>query len=319
MLREQRTAIALALFIDLLFLVSAAVLLVQLRALDPGATCWKEAMGMTPPAEICRRALRDWATATDPVSFLTEMIGFLVPFLVGLLLIVPVTARAAQRRVPGGARELLGRMLPMLLIGLAGFVLVGILASTLRDTILAWNGSGPGRVMDLGALGHEGVSYVARGVMALGVGALVGALVRRPVAATAAAAVLVFTLTVAGSQLLQLQIARANATAVPVDRGDDGPFPMTLAYLGSSWVDREGRPVDLEVAVAQARAACPSCSEETVQARATGPLQEVLHVALPETWGTFFAADVVLALTIGGVSLLLTFPVALRRRRPPTT
>lgn len=317
-IREHRNAIALALFVDVLFLVSAAVLLVHLRALDPGDACWTGYITQGLSADGCGGVMRAWSEAADPARFLTEAVGFTVPFLTGLLLVIPSTARAARRPLPGGGRELLVSLLPMLAIAMAGFVLVAVLASVLRDTILAWNAWGHGRLLELDDLGYQGVSYVARGFMALGIGALTGALLRRPTLAFAAAAVLVFAMNTTGAHVVHAELARVSATGIELP-ATDVPGQWSIAYVGPGYRDDQGRTVDLDAARARFRETCSTCPDDGFSQWLEDSYERVVLVALPDTWGLFLATDVVLSLAIGGACLALTFPVALRRRRRPAS
>jgi hypothetical protein len=203
----------------------------------------------------------------------------------------------------------------MLLIGLAGFALVAILASTLRDTILAWNPWGHGRLLQLEDLGYEGPSYVARGFMALGIGALVGAALRRPALALGVSAVLVFAVTAGGARGIQGEVAQANATWIDISQRDDGPGIASLAYVAGGYQDAGGRFVDRQAEEARYRESCIGCTEDDIDAWLERSFHLAYAVALPDTYSIFFAVDVALALLLGGACLVLTFPVALFRRR----
>jgi hypothetical protein len=316
-LREGRIRLLVALGVGILFLLSTVVLLIQLRVLAPDPGCWvAEYVRNEMPTAACRRAFRGHAELSAQVRFLTEAVGFTVPFLAGLLLVVPVTARAAATGMAGGGRELLGRLLPMLLAGLALFALVGLLSTVLRDEILAWSAWGPGRRRQLEDLGVEGVTYVARGFMALGVGALVGTVVRRTWPALVAAAVATLLLASVGGDLLHQAVSEQVATWVQVDADAEVGIPV-LDWLSGGYRDTDGRVLTQEQAMDLQAARCPSCDPTRADEWVTRTFPTLYRVVLPDTYSTYFDTDVALSLAIGGACLLLTFPVALRARRRP--
>lgn len=282
-LRQHRTSVVASLLLFALCAGSALVLIAQLTALDPSAACWEGwyASGETGGPGGCGPQIQGFYRAADPGGFLTEALGVLAASAAGLLLVVPVTARAARGGSTTDGRTLLGQLLPMLLIGIAGFALLGFLFGVLRGLILEWSYLewGGGRRMQVQEMGYEGITFVARGFLVMGVGALLGGLLRRPAAAFALAVGLILGHTLLVVPVLRFEVAKAVATPV------SGPEHWNIGYV------------------------------VTYDRLPDGSLKRVVLVAEPETYTSFFTAEMVISLGVGGACLLLTVPVVARRRR----
>lgn len=318
-LREHRLAVLAALLLFALCAGSALVITAHLIALDPLPDCWRawyasgEADG---GPRRCEPEVYAFYAAADPGRFLTEAVGMIATTIAGLLLVVPVTARAARRGTGTDGRTLAAQLLPMLLIGLAGFIVLGFLFGGLRGLIQEWAYQewGGGRRMEVAELGYEGIPLVGRGVLVMGVGALAGALVRRPLVAGAVALALILGYTMLGTKVVASEVAMRVAT--PVADSAWGPWPWNVYYVGARYQLPDGRVVTPEEAVAHVIAQCPTCDPSMADQTMQRSMPRVTTVAQPETYSTFFAVDLAISLVVGGTCLLLTFPVVARRSRP---
>lgn len=317
-LRDHRLPVLAALLLFALCAGSALVITAQLIALDPLPDCWRawyasgEAGG---GPRRCEPEVYAFYTAADPGRFLTEAVGLIATTIAGLLLVVPVTARAARRGTRTDSRTLAAQLLPMLLIGVAGFIVLGFLFGGLRGLFQEWayQSWGGGRRLEVGELGYEGIPLVGRGILVMGVGALAGALVRRPLVAGAIALALLLGYTMLGTKVVASEVAMRVAT--PVVDSEWGPWPWNVYYVGTRYQLPDGRVVTPEEAVAHVLDQCPTCDPSVADQTMQQSLPRVTTVAQPETYSTFFAVDLGISLVVGGACLLLTFPVVAHRSR----
>lgn len=316
-LRDHRLTVLASLLLISMCAVSALIILAQVVALDPSPDCWQTwyDAGETGGVSSCRSEIDAFSVAAAPARFLTETIGPITMTIVGLLLTVPVTARAARRGAGTDARTMAARLLPMLLIGVAGFAFVAFLFGVLRGEILEWSYLewGGGRRMQVEEMGYEGVAFVGRGVLAMGVGALMGAVVRRPMLAGTVAAGLLLGYAMLGTPVVQSQITHAVATPVVTLNG--GPWAWSIGYDGIRYRLPNGSLATIEDAIDAILRQCPTCDSRIVGQQVQRTMERVTVVAEPSSYSTFFAVELLISVGVGVACLLLTFPIVRRRSR----
>jgi len=181
--RINRFEIVFVLALAALVGVSAWVLADQIRGLGlTDALCWPrdpDTAGYATPE--CDRMMESFWPLTSQAG-LIRVVLTIAPALLGVTLGVPVVARELELRTasfswaltPSRWRWLLARFLPMLLVGLVGLAVVAWAGTTLFDAL--WLGRyGP----DLTEVAAQGVALVVRGLAAVAVALLVGAIVGR--------------------------------------------------------------------------------------------------------------------------------------------
>lgn len=324
------SAILLALFAAWVWVVSS-----QLLDLDIPATCWPRTVDGDYASPGCNELMASFWEIDDGTGYPRVGLALLAP-IVGLLLGVPIVAREIELRTTELAwslalrrgRWLLARLLPMLLVGLVGFVVLAWLGVRLFDA-LAVGRQGP----DLTEVASQGPTLVARGLMALGIGLLVGSLVGRTLPSLVLGAVLVLAWSLVA--VPRIQESMFVDRAVWVSQNDsgwrDGAGPIAWVEGGRFDVTRPGRDGEPGARMDEGRdltplaeAACgPEPSEDDESPEATtywectdtfwGSL-EWERIVPASSYGHFQTVDAILGLAIGGVAILLTFPVVARRR-----
>lgn len=319
--RMHRVEVAIAVTLIGLTAVSAVVVQSHVVAAAVPATCWMEhwqhftqdpTLVKTPGCETRVEAF--WSVA-DEAGFVASPLAVTLPFIIGLLLGVPVVGGELELRTAALAWSLNGdrrrwlwsRLLPMLLLTLGGLTLAAWSVAELQRTAQPWNYLGPGRIPNLTELGSEGATLVGRGLMTLGFGLLAGAVLGRTLTAFAVGAILSFALLFVGAPLLQAVLGSQLAVWRELPAGEDIP---SLAEYRRGFLDSDGRfvPADPSSDV------CTDCSV-TASPQGTGaePTRVKLMVPL-EAYGTFEATETAVTSGIGILTILLTFPIVVRRR-----
>jgi hypothetical protein len=316
---EVVTAVALALVAT----IGAAVMYVLVTAANPPDTCWSEHWGVLfeggPRTAGCEdRVNAFWLTAFGS-NFVASPIGVLLPFVVGLLLGVPIVGRELELRtaalswsLTGDRRRwLLARFLPMLSLALVGLVVAALAIGEMQRAAHPWNYQGPGRIPHLTELGSEGPTLVGRGIMALGIALLAGALSGRTLPAFAVSAIACFALLFGGAPLLQATITYQVAVW---QEADEMGGPPSLATLRSGFRDRDGHFLTEQEGYDMLEEACNAgrCQESDPW-KELG-LTSTSLVAPIDSYPVFEAAETAATTAIGTLAMLLTFPVVSRRR-----
>lgn len=316
---EVLTTVGLALVAT----ISAAVMYVLVTAANPSDTCWIEHWGVlfeggtrTPGCEDRVNAF--WLTALGS-NFVASPIGVLLPFVVGLLLGVPIVGRELELRTAALSwsltgdrlRWLLARFLPMLGLTLVGLIVAGFAVAEMQRAAHPWNYMGPGRIPYLSELGSEGLTLVGRGVMALGIALLAGAIVGRTLPAFAASAICCFALLFGGAPVLQGAIV--DRVAVWQDQDESGG-PPALATLRQGFRDGDGRFVNEQQGYDMLEVMCATGGCEDSDPWKELGLTPVALVAPINSYPLFEAAETAATTAIGALAMLLTFPVVSRRR-----
>jgi ABC-type transport system involved in multi-copper enzyme maturation permease subunit len=332
--------LALAAFVG----VSAWVLADQIRSLGmTEALCWprNEDYGYATPA--CDAMMEQFWPLVSQAS-LIRVVLTIAPGLLGIILGVPVVAREVELRTasfswaltPSRWRWLIARFLPMLLVGVVALAVVAWAGTTLFDAL--WLGRyGP----DLTEVAAQGVALVVRGLAAVAVALLIGALVGRTMPA-----LLIAVVVFAGWGLLvvpraQAVLAEQRSTWVHSSNDDswiDGDSPLAYAEFGTFDVSRpgvNGEPgarITYEEWDAQLNARIlEACGEypgdDAQESRAGIAYQDCLDriqrdddpqwdKTVPRSaWGDFVALDVLMS-TLLGVGALLATVVVVAVRKP---
>lgn len=307
----------------------------QMLDLDIPGTCWPRTVNGDWASPGCDELMQTFWGHQSGAGYPRVGLALLAP-VVGLLLGVPVVAREIEMRTTELAwslalqrsRWLLARLLPMLVLAIVGFVVLGWLGSRLFTAMEVGRAS-----PDLTEVASQGPTLVARGLMALGIGLLVGALVGRTLPALVLAAVVVLAWSlVAVPSIQQSMFAERAVWTSDNDSGwRDGAGP--IAYLDSGTFDpskpgQDGEPgarLDPEMDFTpMVEAACGPEPEvyddspevrvyEECSQRTWGSIQ--WNLAVPASaYGHFQTVEAILGLAIGGVAILLTVPVVARRR-----
>jgi hypothetical protein len=272
----------------------------------------------------------------------------IAPALLGLILGVPVVARELELRTasfswaltPSRWRWLLARFLPMLLIGVVGLTVVAWAGTTLFGAL--WLGRyGP----DLTEIAGQGLALVVRGLAAVAVALLIGALVGRTMPA-----LLIGVVVLAGWGLFvvpQAQDVLAEQRSTWQQEGSWREGGSTLRYLDEGVFDasQPGQPGEPGARVdEQARydeiyrrlvATCGAapdgddpdydydspeyrtwtqCAEPFWNEEAGLETLRWNQVVPRSAWGDFVVLDVVMSLLLGGGALLATVVVIAVRK-----
>jgi hypothetical protein len=329
--RMHRFEVLITTALALLTTISAAVVFTHVTAANPPDQCWIENWaGMfdgeppTPDVERtpgCQGLVQAFWPVASEASFVASPIGVLLPFVVGLLLGVPIVGRELELRTASLSwsltgdrlRWLLARFVPVLGLALVAFVVAALAIAEMARAAHPWNFMGPGRIPDLTELGSEGPTLVGRGIMALGIALLAGAVVGRTLPALAVAAVACFVLLFGGAPLLQAQIAERVGEWRTID--DQRPTLVAggTGFFGWGYRDESGTVLTPQQAERLMSEQCPECppGDDTWLFE---NLTSVNRMAPIESYPVFEAAETAVTTGIGAVAMLLTFPVVSRRR-----
>jgi hypothetical protein len=324
------SAIVLVLFGVWVWLVSS-----QILDLDIPGTCWPRGINGDWASPGCDDLMQTFWGYQSGAGYPRVGLALLAP-VVGLLLGVPIVAREIELRTAELAwslalrrsRWLLARLLPMLALALAGFIILGWLGDRLFTAMEV------GRARpDLTEVASQGATLVTRGLMALGIGLVAGALVGRTLPALVIAAIAVLAWSLVAVPMIQQSMFAERAVWVndndsgwregagPIAYLDSGRFDPSqpgVAGQPGARLDEEADPTPM---VEQACGPEPAAYDDSPEVRAYeecnqtfwGGLQWTLAVPA-SAYGHFQLVEAVLGLAIGGTAVLLTFPVVARRR-----
>ncbi len=225
------SALLLAAFAAGVWFVSSSI-----TDLDIPGTCWPRDVNGLYAQPVCDALMeRFWALGAE-AGYARVGLALLAP-IVGLIVGVPIVAREIELRTTDLAWSLalrrsswlLSRLLPMLALALVGFVVLGFLGSTLFTAMEVGRAS-----PDLTEVASQGLTLVARGLMALGIAVLVGAVIGRTMPAFLVAAIAVLVWSVVAVPIVQRSMFAEYA--VWQSQGDtswrDGVSP--IAYVDST-------------------------------------------------------------------------------------
>jgi hypothetical protein len=318
-LRASSVEIIVALAILVLVGLSAFVVAHQVNQAGVPAECWVAHFSQdASPSPDCERAFAVYWGVQHSAVDAVVLLAVFVPFAVGLLLGVPLVPRLARwSPSDGDRRPLAAAIVVMLVVVMLGLAVVAWLVASMWTTAEPWTSAGPGRTPSLSDLPVAPLSFVARGVLAFGVGLLAGALLRQVIPAYALAVAVLFVVVAVGAQGLHAVVAQG--VAVWQERcgpaaGDDCQDGDWLYYLSTGFRDGEGPILTPDEAQALMLERCPTC-EPGEDAWVYQNLAEVWRVAPAKSFGTFEAAEAATWSALGGLCILLSFPVLSWQRR----
>ena len=323
--------------------VSALIVTSHITGIGLSETCWPRTGDSTPATAACDDMMtRFWSIAGAEGSYLRMGLALVTP-IAGLILGVPVVARELETRTTAFAwslesrrwRWVLSRALPMLLVAIIGFAILGAAGALFFGALATGH-----ETAALTEVGSQGPALMARGLLAFGVALLIGALLGRTMPAFLVAAVVLVAWFALGMDLVQGDLSRQ--WGVWVRDGDLGSEPAApIAYITSGQFDTtqpgvDGRPgADFDYdaldrlvqttcgaypqdpsdpndeVTSPAEAAWITCAEPI---RQRGDDRQWDEVVPASRFGDYVSVDTVLSLLIGGIAIALTFPVVARRR-----
>ncbi len=300
-------------FLALVLATTVAIVVVTSRLITVGPSeCLLESSDPS-----CRSVLDAFnRIRADEASWLMGAGAGLLPVLLGLILGVPLVGRELEVRTAPLAwslaasrvRWFLQRLLPMGALLLASLILIALLG------VLLTRESNPGAyVPRMNHLGSQGLTFIARGLMAFGLAVLAGAVLGRTLPAFLLSALLAMTLALVGSTALAASLAQSWAVW-QVDSGYPGysgdPVP-SLLHLREQYRIDEGSPMSESQLYAWFDAQLLDTDWDTWEEQHVTRMELVVPL---ERFSDFEAAETAAALTIGGTGLLLSFAVVSRRR-----
>ncbi len=330
--RMHRFEVLLSALLLAVLAVSVLIVSSHITSLDIPGTC--SAGDGISRQQVCERF---WEIYGSEAGYAKAGLGLVGP-IVGLILGIPIVAREVELRTtslawsltPHRGRWLLSRLLPMLALAVAGFVVLG------------WVGSGLFEAMEVGPVSpsltevaSQGPTLVARGLMALGIAVLAGAVIGRTMPAFLVAAIAVIAWSLFGVPTVQQSMFAERAVWTNDENGwRDGIGP--LGYVEGGEFDTSKPGVDGEPG---ARFDYEEFSRKQVQLCGQPPIDDedvespewrtweacAEQVALPEdmywnkvvpasTYPDFLHAELAIDAVFGGAALILTFPAVARRR-----
>ncbi len=323
-----------------LLAISAWIMTGHITSLGLSDACWPRDADGNYATNACDSLMNDFYSITSSEGGFVRIGLALVAPIVGLILGVPIVARELELRTTSFAWSLqasrshwlASRALPMLLVAMVAFVVLGIMGSMFFDT-LAVGRQGAA----LTEVASGGAALVARGLMAVGVALLVGALTGRTMPAFIIAAIVVVAWSVMGVTMIQAQLSHGWAVWTPSN--DDSWQTGQLGYI--AYVDHgnfdttkpgeDGQPgarFDFDTLDREAIATCGNApdddSGESAEFRAWADCADPIYqrgndagwnLTVPASrYGDYVAVDTLASLLVGGLAILLTFPVVARRR-----
>jgi hypothetical protein len=343
--RMHRFEVIFVLVIAAALGVSAWIVGDQIRSIGlTDALCWPRPEDGGYATPTCDRMMESY-WAIESQGGLVRVALSVAPILLGLIVGVPIVARELELRTAGFSwalephrqRWLLARSLPMAGVALLGLVVVAWAGTTLFDAMWLAR-SGP----DLTEVAAQGIALVARGLAALAVALLIGALAGRTMPALLIAVVVMGAWALVLVPQAQNALAKQRAVWQREDEDSWRTGGSMLTYVDYAYFDptlpglpgEPGARIDQDAAWAaideRVRVTCgdapvddtgESAAYHTWAACADPIYEEGQHHTVQATrvvpraaWGDFVALDVVMSMLLGGAALILTIPVVGRRR-----
>ncbi len=323
-----------------LLIASAWIVTGHITGLGLSDACWPRTEDGNYATAACDDLMNRFYSITSGEGSLVRIGLALVAPIAGLILGVPVVARELELRTTALAWSLQGtrrrwlaaRTIPMLLVGLVAFLILGAVGSLFFGALARGSQS-----QALTEVASDGLALVARALSAFGVALLMGAMVGRTMPAFIVAAVVVPLWSVVGVGAIQGELSKQFAVWVSQDDESwrDG-VPGPLAYVGGGQFDTtkpgvDGEPgarFDYDDVDRQVMAACGQApNDDTGEtpayqawAACSDPYyQRVIHAQWDKEvpaarYGDYATVDTLASLLVGGLAILLTFPIVTRRR-----
>lgn len=332
--RMHRFEVLISALLMAVLALSVWIVRSHLTGLDIPGTCWAGDEGPNYAQPVCERF---WEIAASEAGYARAGLALLPPIL-GLILGIPIVAREIELRTTSLAwslalhrgRWFVSRLLPMIALATVGFVVLGWVGSYLFKALEVGPVS-PG----LTEIASHGLTLVARGLMALGIAVIAGALMGRTMPAFLIAVIAVIAWSLFGVPTVQQSMFAERAVWTNDVNGVRGGI-APLAYLEGGEFDiskpgvngEPGARFDYEEFSRKQVAECGLPPEESIyndtpEWRAWQTCAE--QIPYPEdmlwnkvvpgsTYPDFQLAELALDAGIGGAAFLLTFPVVARRR-----
>lgn len=268
----------------------------------------------TPREPACLEAFQAfWGIGRDSQWLRGATMG-VVGVLAGVILGVPVVARELELRTVSLAWSLAGdrrRWLLQRFIPVLGLAAVMLAIAAAAEGWLHAAGLEPRQGPDMDWLGAQGPTFFGRGIMALGLALLVGALIGRTLPAFLVAGSLALLLVLLAAPVLQRDVSRRLAVWVERPYKDECEFEDVGLYL-ERWTSRitlpDGTTFHDEEEFYER---CYEAGE--VRRQRDAAVLSVL-VTPTESLRDIEWFETAVGIAFGGVAMLLTFPVVQRRR-----
>ena len=331
--RMHRFEVLLSLVLLGVLAISVWIVTAHIRAAAFSASCWLTDSDGNLLKPGCGALMdRYSAIATSEAGPARAGLALVVPVF-GLILGVPVVARELELRTASLAwslslrrgRWLLSRLLPMLALVLVGAIVIG------------WLGAGLFQAMEVGHLtpslsevASYGPTLAARGLMALGIASLAGAVIGRTLPALLLAAMVVIAWSVVAVPMVQGVLSESRA--LWVNQGDEQNGVGYIARVDYGEFDpsrpgvngEPGARFDPDERYRLQVAACGSApADGTPELQVWSVCADKVPAPMDESWDKvvpqsdypdYQLTEFGLEGVIGGAALLLTFPVVARRR-----
>jgi hypothetical protein len=333
-----RVELAFALVLAGLLALSTLVVTSHIHAATVPPACadaFYAANGVDTLEPACRSAVYGFWSAREESEFLAGTAALAFPWLIGLVLGVPIvgreletgTASLAWSLTGGRASWLAARLLPLLVIAVLVALVVGMLLARMTTAAAALDAiPGPERFRELDDLGADGILVMTRTVAAFGVGLLCGAFIGRSSIAAIVGVVLAFVLFIALGAGLQWAVSEQLAIWRPAPADDEGP-PTSIRLVDHGWADEAGMVSDRsELVEYWRREVCPGCGHPDDPGRAgeiasdrfrdwlRAHYTQWVRVVPREAYGDFERTEAAAGLLVGLGAILLAFPLVSWRR-----
>lgn len=211
---------------------SAGIVALHLRSLDIPTGCW-DWPGGAYPNEMCQRLVNAWFDILGNEGGHVRFGLLVVPTLVGLMLGATLVGRELELRTASLAWSLEGgrmRWLAQRLGGIALLVVLGLTAMAVMGSAFESATHVPGDTDRIGELAKGGAPLLSRGLAALGIALLAGAVLGRTVPALLVATVAVGALWYVGSGIVPKLVAPAYAVWIDDTQRRHGDFVHVVEY-----------------------------------------------------------------------------------------
>lgn len=307
-IRMQRFEVAAATLLMLALSGGAVLVTGRLSSVGVSERCLERWIGGGGPfsAGTCLNSMQQWAAINEDEAGKVMAAMFVLPFVAGLLLGVPLVGRELEARTAAVAwalagsrrRWLTGRMVPILLLTV-GIAAIAAMASSLLEAARSGNGLWVSAFNDASLFGPPVVAHALAG---LGLGMFAGALLGRTLPALIVGAVLAVLVANASIGVRWRSVPDSNLI-------QETPSAQLDPAYDFRWVTADGQMLSRD----EALATVPPTTVDIV-----GWLNEhyrPLYLGPSETTAVQWQQSEVAAYLLGsGVLLLATFALVDRRR-----
>lgn len=230
--RMHRSETLVAAVLMVAISISAWVVALHLRSLTIPSGCW-DWPGGAYPNEMCQRLVNAWFEILGNEGGHVRLALLVVPSLVGLMLGATLVGRELELRTAALAWSLEGgrmhwlaqRVGGMLLLVVLGLTAMALMGSTFESATRV-----PGDMDRTGELAMRGLPLMSRGLAALSIALLAGAVLGRTLPALLVAAVAVGVLWYVGSGVMPKLVAPPFAVWIDDTQRLEGDFVHVVDY-----------------------------------------------------------------------------------------